>query len=45
MGPRKEKPFGKNIKMDLNEGVNWIRMAEETAKWWALVNNNKIRAY
>jgi hypothetical protein len=31
-----------NIKIDLKEmrcvGVNWIRLAQDTVRWWSLVN-------
>jgi hypothetical protein len=44
-----KKPFGRprrtwedNIKMDLQEvvcgGVNWIELAQDMDRWWAIVN-------
>ena len=47
--PRGKKPFGRprrrwedNIKMDLQEvgcgGMDWIDLAQDRDRWWALVN-------
>jgi hypothetical protein len=34
--------MGENIRMDLQEvgcgGMDWIELAQETDRWWALVN-------
>ena len=47
--PEGKRPLGRprrrwedNIKMDLQEvvfrGVDWIRLAQDRDRWWALVN-------
>jgi hypothetical protein len=39
---RPRRRWEDNIKMDLGEigidGANWIRLAQDRARWWAFVN-------
>jgi hypothetical protein len=43
--PQGKRPLGRprgrwddNIKMDLRDGANWIRLAQDRVQWWAFVN-------
>jgi hypothetical protein len=39
---RPRRRWDDNIKMDLREigidGANWVRLAQDTVRWWAFVN-------